>query len=109
MNGFIEQLRRLTRSQWIYRNITKHHHTNGTIKLVARRVVLKEIEQQLDKGLNNIPPECRWLFEIDPDAIYRRRLEEQQHWLDAVNAARMAGDRAATISDGATYLAGIRS
>ena len=102
MKGFIEQLLNVTHSQWIYRNITKHHHTNGTIKLAARRDVLKEIEQQLDQGLNNIPPECRWLLEIDPDTIYTRRLEDQQHWLDAVNAARSAGIHAAEISDGAT-------
>ena len=35
MIGFIYQLLELTHSQWIFRNITKHHHTNGTIELEA--------------------------------------------------------------------------
>ena len=52
--------------------------------------------------MGNIPPECMWLLEIDPDAIYTRRLKEQQHWLDAVIAARTAGKRAIKVSDVAT-------
>ena len=40
MRRFIGQLLELTHSQWIFRNITKHHHTNGTIKLETREDVL---------------------------------------------------------------------
>ena len=38
MKGFIGQLLDLIHSQWIFRNITKHHHTNGIIKLEAREM-----------------------------------------------------------------------
>ncbi len=49
-----------------------------------------------------MPPECTWLLEIAPDALYSRRLEEQQQWLDAVVAARTAGERATQVSGGTT-------
>ena len=58
MKRFIGQLLKLTHSQWIFRNITKHHHTNGTIKLEAREDVLREVERQLDLGLEALPLEC---------------------------------------------------
>ena len=48
MRGLIEKFLALTHSQWIFCNITKHHHTNGTIKLEAKQDVMKEIECQLD-------------------------------------------------------------
>ena len=40
MRGLIEKLLTLTHSQWIFRNITKHHHTNRTIKLEAKQDVM---------------------------------------------------------------------
>ena len=45
MRGLIEKLLALTHSQWIFRNITKHNHTNGTIKLEAKQNVMGEIER----------------------------------------------------------------
>ena len=45
MKGFIDQLLALTHSQWIFRNITKHHSVNGTIQLEKRESVMKEIER----------------------------------------------------------------
>ena len=65
MRGLIEKLLALTHSQWIYRNITKHHHTNGIIRLEAKQDVMKDIERQLELGLNNLPPESKFLLEID--------------------------------------------
>ena len=37
MGGFIGKLIDLTHPQWIFRNITKHHNTNGTIKLDVKQ------------------------------------------------------------------------
>ena len=56
MRAFIGKILELTHSQWIFQNITKHHHTNGTIKLKAQRDVLKEIERQLNLGITALPP-----------------------------------------------------
>ena len=65
MRGLTKKTLALTHSQWISRNITKHHHTNGTIRLEAKQDVMKEIERQLDLGLNNLPPKSKFLLEID--------------------------------------------
>ena len=62
MRRFIGQLLKLTHSQWIFRNITKHHLTNVTIKLEAQEDVLREVERQLDLGLESLPPECKLLL-----------------------------------------------
>ena len=67
--GFVSQLLQITHSQWIFRCITKHHHTNGTNALKSREEVLTRIEQQLDKGLEALPPEDQWLLEIDPQEL----------------------------------------
>ena len=61
----IMKLLDLTHSQCILHNITKYHHTNGTIKLDAKQDTIKEIERQLDMGLCNLPPKSKCLLEID--------------------------------------------
>ena len=58
MTGLIKKLLALTHSQWIFRNITKHHHMNGTIKLDTKQDIMKEIERQLEMGLCNLPPKA---------------------------------------------------
>ena len=94
MRQFIGQLLELTHSQWIFRNITKHHHTNGTIKLEARDDLLREVDRQLDLGLGSLPPECRCLLEIPRAKFYCLATDRQQYWLNAITAAREAGTRA---------------
>ena len=102
MKGFVSQLLSITHAQWIFRCITKHHHTNGTNALKSRQEVLTKIEQQLDKGLEGLPPEDQWLLEINPHELREKALPQQQYWLLAVDAAREAGERALNISKGAT-------
>ena len=63
--GLIEKLLALTHSQWIFRNTTNHHHTNGTMKLDLNQDIMKEIKRQLEMGLCNIPPKSKFLLEID--------------------------------------------
>ena len=79
MQGLIDQLFQMTHSQWIYRNITKHHHTNGTIQLKARREVLNKVERQLNLGFTSLPPESRCLLEIAPADLYNSSTEKQQY------------------------------
>ena len=100
MKRFIGQLLELTHSQWIFRNITKHHHTNGTIKLEAREDVLREVERQLDLGLESLPPECKCLLEIPRASLFCLATDRQQYWLNAITAAREAGTRALKLTKG---------
>lgn len=64
MKGLVGQLLQMTHSQWIFRNITKHHHTNRTIKLKEQDDVLREIEKQLDLGIGQLPDESKFLLKI---------------------------------------------
>jgi len=102
MKGLIDQLLQLTHAQWIFRNITKHHHSNGTIKLAEREEVLSEIEKQLDLGIDVLPEESKFLLEIPPQELYSMRTDRQQYWLYAIQAARTASVRALQVSTGDT-------
>ena len=74
MKGFVSQLLGITHAQWIFCCITKHHHTNGTNALKSRKEVLTNIELQLDKGLEGLPPEDQWLLEIDSHELQEKAL-----------------------------------
>ena len=76
----------------------KHHHTNGTIKLDAKQDIMKEIERQLSVDICNLPPECKCLLEIDTSELMEKSTENQQYWLFAIEAARIAGERALKLS-----------
>ena len=43
MRGFITKLLKISHSQWIYWNLTKHHASQGTITLKAREDLMKEV------------------------------------------------------------------
>ena len=59
------RLLEMTHSQWIFRCISKHHHSNGAIALKSREDVLNRIELQLGKGIEALATEDQWLLEID--------------------------------------------
>ena len=48
---------------------------------------MREVERQLEMGLNNLPPELRCLLEIDPAKLFCRTTEKVQYWLNATLAA----------------------
>merc|ERR1712085_40202 len=102
MKELINQLLALTHSQWIFRNITKHHSVNGTIQLEKRESVMKEIERQLDMSMGLLPEDSRCLIEIDTTTLHRGSSEDQQYWLFAIIAARLAAEAAITVSRGKT-------
>ena len=102
LKGFVGKLLEMTHSQWIFRCISKHHHTNGALALKSREEVLARIEQQLDKGIEALPTEDQWLLEIDAYELRDMNLREQKYWLLAVEAARQAGENALKLSKGET-------
>ncbi len=56
MKGFIECLLNINDSQWICRNITKHHRSLEKIALVTRQDILTEVGCQLGLGVDSYPP-----------------------------------------------------
>ena len=102
MKGFVGKLLAMTHSQWIFRCISKHHHTQGSLVLASKKELVGEIERQLEMGVDAIAEEDRWMLEIDMEELRESTLAEQQYWLYAVEAARQAGTRALELSEGAT-------
>ena len=102
MKGFVGKLLAMTHSQWIFRCISKHHRTQGSLVIATKEELMKEIERQLDMGVDAIADEDRWMLEIDACELKEKSLADQQYWLYAVEAARQAGTRALELSEGAT-------
>ena len=48
MKGFVGKLLEMTHSQWIFRCISKHHHTKGTLVLASKEELMGEIKRQLE-------------------------------------------------------------
>lgn len=91
--GFLDQLLSLTHTQWICRNLTKHHRTKGTKVLASRDQIQKEIEHQLSLGTDGLPEAARCLLEIPQETLFAKSTEQQQYWLNAAVASReAAGD-----------------
>jgi hypothetical protein len=91
---FISRLLHLTHGQWIYRNISRHHHIYGLLKSTERRALLREIDQYMRVDPEEVPEESRFLLEIDFQQIRHERTEKQSYWVHAIRAAVKAGRRA---------------
>ena len=102
LKGFVGKLLEMTHAQWIFRCVSKHHRTKGSLVIAAKKELVKEIERQLDMGVDAIANEDRWMLEINLCELKDASLAEQQYWLHAVEAARQAGTRALELSEGAT-------
>ena len=88
--GFLDKLLSLTHTQWICRNLTKHHRTQGTKALASREEILKEIEHQLNLGSDGLSSDARCLLEIPTDELNGKPTSELQYWLNAAVASRQA-------------------
>ena len=54
LKGLVTKLLEMTHAQWIFRCISKHHRTKGSLVLKANEDLLKEIDRQLDMGVDCI-------------------------------------------------------
>ena len=102
LKGFFNKLLAMTHSQWLFRCIIKHHRTKGTLVLARTEELLKEIERQLDMGVDAIANEDWWMLEMDVHHLRDTSLAEQQYWIHAVEAAQQAGTQASELTKGAT-------
>ena len=102
LKGFVSKLLEMTHAQWIFRCITKHHRTKGTIVLKATEDLLQEVERQLSMGVDNVSEDDRWMLELDMDQLLSFSLSKKQLWIQSVEAARQASTRAMQLSEGAT-------
>ena len=102
VKGLVTKLLEMTHAQWIFRCISKHHRTKGSLVMKANEDLLREIERQLDMGVDCIAGKDKWMLEVDPVQLANFSLKEKQYWLYEVEAARQAGTRATEVTEGAT-------
>jgi hypothetical protein len=88
--GLITQLLQVTHTQWIYRCMLVHDRTTGVLISAHKADVLKEIENQLSLGPNDLAEEDRFLLECNFDEITSTSGEAQGYWLLGIQAAREA-------------------
>ena len=93
MSQFIGRLLHLTHGQWIYRNISKHHDTLGSIRKMERRELLLEIDRLIHVPPEEVPEESKFLLELDFTRLRNGELTTQHYWVHAVKAAVVAGRR----------------
>lgn len=93
MAKLINKLLHIVHGQWIYRNISKHHHTLGSIRRAERRQLLLEIDRLMSLDPNEIPEESKFLLEVDFAQLRQGEVTTQHYWVHAVKAAIVAGQR----------------
>ena len=76
MKSFVGKFFEMTHSQWIFRCISKHHHTQGLLALASKEELIGEIERQLEMGVDAIAEEDRWMLEIDMEELKESLLAE---------------------------------
>merc|ERR1712155_304980 len=87
--GLVEELMSLTHSQWIYRNVSKHHTTRGLSQQETERHLDAEIERHRSIGFGSLPAETHYLQEMPYEEVEALTRLGKQYWLLAVEAARM--------------------
>jgi hypothetical protein len=98
MKKFIDQLIHIVHGQWIYRNISKHHDTLGSIRKTERRQLLLEIDRLMTLTPEDVPEESKFLLEVDFARLRTGDIMGQHYWVHAVKAAVMAGRRKTFLS-----------
>ena len=97
MKQFITRILHMSHSQWIFRNFTLHNKLQGTIKLRERTDVLAEVVTLAEMDPSTLPLESHFLLEMDFSTLKRSPLERQSYWVQAMKAARRAGQRKALV------------
>ena len=92
---YITKLLHITHGQWIYRNVSRHHHKHGLLQDLERQSLLREIDKFLSLSADDVPEESRFLLEIDFRSIRTAATEKQSYWVHAMRAAVKAGRRVA--------------
>lgn len=93
LSQLIDKLLHVMHGQWIYRNISKHHATLGSIRKAERQQMLLEIDQVLQLSPEDVPEESRFLLEIDFSAMRFADTTAQNYWVHAVKVAMVAQRR----------------
>jgi hypothetical protein len=90
---FIYKLIKISHTQWIFRNLTLHDRQHGHLATLRRETLAEEMERLHDLAPEDVPEESRFLLDFDPDDLAEGDIPNQEHWILAMRAARIAGMR----------------
>jgi hypothetical protein len=99
MNGqdwikqLITWLIKISHTQWIVRNITLHDQQHGHLANLRREELAAEMERLHSLDPAEVPEESKFLLDFDIDDLAEGDVANQEHWILAMRAARIAGMR----------------
>jgi hypothetical protein len=84
------RLLEVTHGQWVYRNIQVHDETHGTIRTLEKEQIQAEIEDQMELGFDGFVAMDQSLATVSLEDLESSGGDQQEYWLLAVKAARVA-------------------
>ena len=90
---FVTKLLNISHGQWMYRNFSLHNKTRGHLRLTHQAEVLSEMATLAASRPEDIPPESRFLLEVEVINLDGQSLARQEYWVTAMKAALKAGRR----------------
>ena len=97
-SGLVIKLLEVTHGQWLYRNVVVHDKTAGSLATLHKEAILDDIEEQLSRGEDGLLDEHKYLLEVNLDNLDSSDGSNEEYWLLAIRAARIAC--AARLEDG---------
>ena len=92
--GLIQKLLEVTHGQWIYWNIQIHDSVAGTQAALRKEAIQGDLKEQMDLGgarlLELEVEEDQWMLEVNLEDLEITGGEQEEYWLVAIKAARMA-------------------
>ncbi len=89
--GVVVKLLEATHGQWLYRCIQVHDRTQGTLAMLRKEELQKEIKAQQEMGYGGLLEEDQYLAEVNLEDLETSSGERQEYWLVAIRATREAG------------------
>jgi hypothetical protein len=90
MGELITKLLEVTHGQWLYHNIQVHDKVSGTLAMLKKEEIQKEIEEQQALGLDGLLDEDCHLGECNLGDLKDTSGITETYWLLAIKAAREA-------------------
>ncbi len=88
--GLTLKLLEATHGQWLYRNVQIHDSVSGTEATLRKESIQREIEEQMELGEAGLLEEDNWMLEVNLGDLENTSGEQEQYWLVAIKAARVA-------------------
>ena len=88
--GLVTKLLEITHGQWLYRCVQIHDKVRGTLITEHKENLQRQIEEEMDKGWDDLLEEDQYLTEINLEDLENTNGERQEYWLVAICTARTA-------------------